>query len=354
MSELDLSALLDPKVTRLLMTIPLQPLQGDRFQPTGFPSLGAATYQTKTGTKLIVESPQSMANRLEKTCWDDATNKPVSILDGISHVTVNRDGKFLTDSMLEAHRLNSVYIEDSQGDFFTKTLPEAIAVNKSQPIDRRKVLDALLRYDVGSLIHGVFLESLDGRLRIARALSSFIEASNAQVAASGGAKVDRIRAGKEEGIDAAGGYGNVIFARDEFVGDIEVFVNLDVAQIRGYGFPDKVQRLLLLLSLYKVRKLINGDLRLRTACDLQIDDASPINIKPAAFSIPELTTLETSLTPAIAACKGLMNVTILSEGLPKAKKVKKAPAASADDSSVPGNDSEAAASDNIDKTTNDE
>lgn len=345
MPDVDLSKLLDPKVTRLLMTIPLKPLQGDRFQPTGFPSLGAATYQTKHGTKLIVESPQSMANRLEKTCWDDATNKPVAVLDGISHVTVNRDGKFLTDSMLEAHRLNSAYIEDSQGEFFTKTLPEAIAVNKGQPIDRRKFLDALLQYDVGSLIHGVFLESLDGRLRIARALSSFIEASSVQVAASGGAKVDRIRAGKEEGIDAAGGYGNVIFARDEFVGDIELFVNLDVAQIRGYGFPDKVQGLLLLLSLYKVRKLIDGDLRLRTACDLQIDEALPIKIKPETFSIPELTTLETLLTPAISECKSLMTVTILSEGLPKAKKVKKEPAASGGDSGETGSDSDASVPD---------
>ncbi|MCS6971086.1 MAG: type I-U CRISPR-associated protein Cas7, partial [Planctomycetes bacterium] len=57
--------------TRLLFTIPLKPLQGDRFQPTGFPSLGAATYQTAEGLKLLVESAQSMANRLETVCWDD-------------------------------------------------------------------------------------------------------------------------------------------------------------------------------------------------------------------------------------------------------------------------------------------
>ena len=41
---------------------PTRPVQGDRFQPTGFPSLGAATYQTKDGVKLLVESAQSMAN----------------------------------------------------------------------------------------------------------------------------------------------------------------------------------------------------------------------------------------------------------------------------------------------------
>ena len=98
MPDLNLSEL--DKVSRLLMTVPLQPVQGDRFQPTGFPSLGAATYQTREGPKLLVESAQSMANRLETTCWDVAQNKPVEALSGISHVTVKRKGAFLTDSML--------------------------------------------------------------------------------------------------------------------------------------------------------------------------------------------------------------------------------------------------------------
>ena len=44
------------KSTRLLFTIELRPLQGDRFQPTGFPSLGAATYQSRDGAKLLVET----------------------------------------------------------------------------------------------------------------------------------------------------------------------------------------------------------------------------------------------------------------------------------------------------------
>ena len=100
------NSMLDPlrDVSRLLLTVPLQPIQGDRFQPTGFPSLGAATYQTREGPKLLVESAQSMANRMETTCWDTATNKPISALSGISHVTVNRKGAFLTDTMLEYRR----------------------------------------------------------------------------------------------------------------------------------------------------------------------------------------------------------------------------------------------------------
>src|SRR3954468_16619885 len=97
--------ILDPlkDVSRLLMTVPLRPVQGDRFQPTGFPSLGAATYRTREGPKLLVESAQSMANRLETTCWDAARYAPIEVIGGISHVTVTRKGAFLTDSMLEAH-----------------------------------------------------------------------------------------------------------------------------------------------------------------------------------------------------------------------------------------------------------
>ena len=56
---------------RLLMEAHLQPLQGTRFQPTGFPNLGAATYDGPSGERmLLVESAQSMANRLETVCWD--------------------------------------------------------------------------------------------------------------------------------------------------------------------------------------------------------------------------------------------------------------------------------------------
>jgi CRISPR-associated protein Csb1 len=324
------------KVTRLLMTVPLKPIQGDRFQPTGFPSLGAATYQTKDGPKLLVESAQSMANRLETTCWDTATNKPVSGLVGISHVTVTRNKAFLTDSMLEAHRLNSVYIERSQGDFFSKTLPEAIGASKEGPIDRKKFVEALLKYDVGSLIHGVFLESIDGRLRIPRAVSAFIEASGIQVAASGGVKNDRVKATKEEGKTSKEGFGNVPFARDEYVADrIDCHFNLDLAQIRGYGLGEKAERLLILLALYRVRKLLDGDLRLRTACDLEpVDRDNLVATRPEGFKLPLAADLESAVSAAIAECKGLMAHTtvIYEDDLRKAKDEKKPKGDDADDS----------------------
>jgi CRISPR-associated protein Csb1 len=58
---------------RLLIEAHLNPVAGDRFQPTGFADLGAAEYKRPDGTEmLLVESAQSVANRLEKTCTDGA------------------------------------------------------------------------------------------------------------------------------------------------------------------------------------------------------------------------------------------------------------------------------------------
>lgn len=308
MPDLDLKAL--DKVSRLLLRVPLRPVQGDRFQPTGFPSLGAATYETKDGRKLLVESAQSMANRLEAACWDTVRNAPVEALDGISHVTVTRKNAFLTDTMLEAHRINSPYLLEGKDKTFFNRLKEELGGLEEGPIDRKKLAEALLKFDVGSLIHGVFLAKKDlagGRLRVARALSAFIEASGVQVAASGGVKNDHVHPGKVEG-DSKSHFGNVPFARDEYVADrIDCFINLDLAQIRGYGLDPKAQRLLIVLALYRIRKLLDGDLRLRTACDLEPVNREELTAcRPAGFELPTLEGLEAAVKSAVAACKGMM------------------------------------------------
>ncbi len=300
---------------RLLFTVPLRPLQGDRFEPTGFPSLGAASYQTKDGQKLLVESAQSMANRLETTCWDMATKAPVTALAGISHVTVtrgkdeNNKPKFLTDSMLEAHRINSAYLLEGKDKTFLNKIKEELGGLEEGPIDRKKLADVLLKYDIGSLIHGVFLakkELAGGRLRVARALSAFIEATGVNVAASGGVKNDHVHPGKVDG-DPKNHFGNIPFARDEYVADrIDCHINLDLAQIRGYGLSNDAEELLVLLALYRVRKLLDGDLRLRTACDLEpVDRDNIVASRPEKWKLPELADLETALKSSIDKCKEL-------------------------------------------------
>ncbi len=325
--KLDLSPL--NGVPRLLFSIPLVPLQGQRFQPTGFPSLGAATYQTASGTSLLVESAQSMANRLEMTCWDEASHDVVPEVRGISHVKVLRHKEFLTDTILEAHRLNSPYLLEGEDRTFFEMLKQELVGLAEGPIDRRKLAEALLRYDAGSLLHGIFLakkELAGGRLRVARALSAFIEADGAAVAASGGVKNDHVNPSG----DTKRGFGNVPFARDEYTAAaVTLFANLDLAQIRGYGLDatesntngqtvwttpadpkDRpAERLLILLALFKLRRLLDGSLRLRTACDLRPKGDAVSADTPKGFVLPEVEQLAPALKDLISACRHRMTVT---------------------------------------------
>lgn len=307
--SLDLSAL--DNAPRLLLRARLKPLQGTRFQPTGFPEIGAAQYEGPDGTPmLLVESAQSMANRMEAVCWDKVADDWVDPLKGLSVIKVNdKDGKPLTNSVLEAHRINSPYILEAVGEngkdtpVFDKLKTELAAMDKGI-VDLRKLASVLLMLDINALLHGVFLAKSDlagGRLRLPRALSAFIEASDSKVAASGGVKNDIVQPGKQgEGKSAKEGYGNVPFARDEFVSPaIDAYFNLDLAQLRGYGLSDSFYSLLVTLALYKIRAFLEHGLRLRTACDLECDGVDVQ--RPQGFDLPTLFDLEQALPDLIQA-----------------------------------------------------
>lgn len=319
---------------RLLFAILLTPLQGQRFQPTGFPGLGAATFRSPTGDCLLVESAQSMANRLEMTIWDESNSDVVAAAKGISHVRVNRaDGSFLTDTILEAHRLNSPYLLASTDKMFFNRLKSELGGLEAGPIDRKRLAQVLLKLDVGSLLHGVFIarkELAGGRLRVARALSAFIEADGVRIAPSGGVKNDHVNPSGE----TKSGFGNVPFSRDEFTADrIALYVNLDLAQVRGYGLGDKVERMLILLALYKLRALLGGGLRLRTACDLGLATAKVCATDPSTFELPALADLEAGLKEAIGACSSSMEVptVVFADKLETAKEEEKPESGNADD-----------------------
>jgi CRISPR-associated protein Csb1 len=288
--------------SRLLLKAALQPLQGTRFQPTGFPDLGAATYDGPDGKKmLLVESAQSMANRLEVVCWDSVANDWVAPLRGLPVVKVNdKAGKPLTNSVLEAHRLNSPYITNATG---FDVIKDAIAFDDKRAFNREPLLQTLLKYDPNSLVHGIFLEKIAGVIRLPRALTGFIEADSVNVVASGGVKNDRVRAAKgDEGKTAKEGFGNVPFHREEFTGNITAFFNLDLALIRGFGLGEAVENLLVGLALFKIQKFLRDGLRLRTACDLEIKEGSKLEVqRPKDFHMPSLTELEAELPTIIKA-----------------------------------------------------
>ena len=310
MSLDNLDALLEANApTRILIEADLAPLQGSRFQPTGFPSLGAARFMAKNTEVLLVESAQSMANRLEATIWDDAKNDLIPELNGLSYVRVDKPeregGDYLTSSIREAHRLNSPYILEGKDQSFFKQLQEELACDKAVEVSRQKLAQTLLRYDANALLHGVFLskkELAGGRFRMERALSSFIEATGISLAASGGVKNDHV---DPQGNTKAG-FGNVPFTRDEYTAErITAFFSLDLKQIRTFGIDPVAQKLLVALALFKIRALLEGDLRLRTACDLQVNAIRVT--RPEGFQLPALADLRAALPSLVKACadKGL-------------------------------------------------
>ncbi|MCC6716830.1 MAG: type I-U CRISPR-associated protein Cas7 [Acetobacteraceae bacterium] len=300
---LDFSALANSP--RLLIEVGLQPIQGTRFQPTGFPNLGAATYIGPDGIgMLLVESAQSVANRLEAACWDEVADDWVAPLRGVPLVkVVDAKNRPLTNSVLEAHRLNSAYIENSDWfETFKKELDYDVKIKR--PIDmRRKVYPSILKYDPNALLHGFFLESIAGVIRSPRALSGFIEASDVRTASSGGVKNDRVDAsGKSEGGGSKEGYGNVPYARDEYVSpSIVAYFNVDLALMRGFGLGAAAEAFLIAFALFKVQRFLAAGLRLRAACDLDIKPDGIRVTRPDDYTLPSLPTLEAALPDLIRA-----------------------------------------------------
>lgn len=302
------------KVQRLLFEIPLEPLQGARFQPTGFPNLGAATFRSPKGECLLVESVQSMSNRLELTVWDEVKNDVKAELTGLSHIRVERKGSFLTDSIIEAHRINSPYIlrEKNTDKSFSQVVNTSFAGATLGPINRHSFARFLLKYDVGSLLHGVFISQSiygGGRLRIPRALTAFIEAEGVRMAGSGGVKNDHVHPAKVAD-DKEKRFGNIPYARDEYTAEqIKMYFNLDIAQIKGYGLGDEVNKMLILLALFKLRSFITEEMRLRSACFLKVmTDYKEIKSN-AGFTFSDLDNLTLDLEKQIKKCSDLMSIT---------------------------------------------
>lgn len=291
---------------RLLMETKLKPLQGHRFQPTGFADLGPARYTLPDGTEmLLVESVQSVANRMELACWDQPAADLMEELKGLPYIRVksSNDG-VLTNSVLEAHRINSEYVmketrRAGAENTFNEEFAKEIRYEKDGRVDWKKFYVGLFKYDPNSLIHGCFLEEIGGRLRATRILSGFIESSGIAAAESGGVKNNIVQP------ELKGGEGNVPFHRTEFVAkEIKAYFNLDLALLRGHGLSADATNLLIALSLFKVRRFLSTGLRLRTACDLEMDGALMV-MRPDGFVIPEEQSLLDECKNLIERCKPL-------------------------------------------------
>ena len=206
-------------------------------------------------------------------------------------------GGTLLIPLIEAHRLNSPYILEGKDKTVFNMLKQRLAQFEQGRVDLRELARVLLEFDTNSLLHGVFLakkELSGGRLRLPRSLSAFVEADGAKRAVSGGVKNDAV----DPKGNTARGFGNVPFSRDEWTAErITAYFNLDLRQIRAYGFGDQVERLLILFALFKIQRLLAEGLRFRTACDLDVVDMRLT--RPSNFEMPSLAVIENELPSLI-------------------------------------------------------
>jgi CRISPR-associated protein Csb1 len=282
---------------RLIIGAQLRPTIGSAFQPTGFPDLGAAEFERPRSDgaadqALLVESVQSLANHLESVGWDATGNHPVATLQGLPYIEVrDAEQRFLTSSRLEPHRLAGAYVKlatiegEKAGDWMIKRL----GVQKGLPVDWRSVYAAIFELDPLCLIHGVFFSDPDwkdyGNPKVRRALTAVIEAHDARPVVSGGVKRDDVKPTADAGRDAGKGFGFIPFGRTEYTaGEIRLDIAIDLEQIRGYGLGEAETDLLSTLALWEVRSLLDRPLRLRTACDLEVESIEVR--KPADFELP--------------------------------------------------------------------
>ncbi len=324
---------------RTLFNITLEPVLGSRFQPTGFPDLGAATFKrphrTPDGTfvwqeSLLVESPQSMANHLEGACWDVVAGRPQPEIAALPWVRVNNvAGDFITSSRLESHRLAASYVKDA--NLGSTPMKDVIRVRlnlqDNVPLAPREIAAAVFRLDPLCLLHGVFFAEKanvwPGQPKIARAVTAVVEAHNVQRAESGGVKRDAVGHTTAEGQDAGGGYGSIPFHRTEWTAEeILLRVSIDESQLRSYGLSDAATDLLSTLARWQLRSLLDGGLRPRTACDLESTGGTD--------ELPSREALTEKLQDLVAACgpefgDGEVPLVVVWDGA-KRSKAAKAPA----------------------------
>ncbi len=306
------------KSSRLLIEAELKVATGGggRFQPTGFPDLGPALYKgvrnspdidktkpnrTETVDMLLVESVQSMANRLEEVCLQGEDYN--SDCQGIPYVRVldgHRNNTFLTSSVREPHRLASPYVLGAKRNeaVYRDEMKNALGANKQRPVHIWKMVPAIFDRDPGCVLHGVFLEEIDGRIRLPRLVSAYIEACSPNQANSGGVYRGEVTA-KD----------NIPYPRQEFTStSISASFIVHLSTLKGYCFDEPKRRFLQSWALYKIDRFLNEYLRLRTACEFDVAgvvvtlDGKPADLGSGAGRWPATGDITTAFTAARNVC----------------------------------------------------
>lgn len=286
----------------------------DRFQPAGFPEIGHVIYdapRTNEGGKsfvekvCIVDSPASMANHLEQVCLTGENDPSLhNDLTGLPYVKCVTDqgpqgsdespARLVATTLTEGHRLASDYFLDGrrlggdskpvESNFRDELRSEfgVIEVKKDKtyfitPDAWWTIYKTLFKYDPNSLVHGVLFAK--EQIKVSRLLTAHLEAFGAARVGRSGVKFDRL--GKTTS-------GQPIFAVDEETArEIKATFIIDLAMLRSYGrkqsqgdaanvlgLTPQQKKLLLALSLWKVRELLRRTFSYRSGCKLRMQSVA--------------------------------------------------------------------------------
>ena len=278
-------------------TASLELVNGRFLQPTGFPDIGPCIYRDKDGRRwCLVESEQSMANRLEAVCmkepgvWtDDLKGLPVIAVLGPKD-------ELLTTNLCEPHRCASSYVLDGTingGRTMKKLFEEKLGLTQSGdswPLDRRAELESLVfALDPGALLHGFqFVQWKFVGLRQTRLVHGRLEAELADEPEVhyGMVKWDAIE--PESTREERANKGQSIAVKSRIVPKkIVAWFEIDLLGLKALALDDTKKKFLLGLALWKVGAFLGNkpafdprsrqtlpSLRLRADCYLRCKSIS--------------------------------------------------------------------------------
>ena len=296
---------------RVLIAAELHLAHGSFFQPTGFPDIGACIYTDGSGQRrCLVESEQSMANRLEAVCMKapGVWREPLSGRLPVLRVR-DKEGRLLATNLTEPHRIASSYVVEgfinengSREAKLEAKISEHVGIKGNVwPLERRdKLTQIVFALDPAAILHGFqFMQWAAVGLRAARLLHARLEATLAGEDGEvhyGLVKVDGIE--PDASAKKYSNKGQSIAAKARYVPrSIEATFEIDVLALRekslvaachGEGAADssaneEAQRFLLALALWKIHMFLTnapsfdartgdtmGALRLRADCSLAV------------------------------------------------------------------------------------
>ena len=303
---------------RVLISAELHLANGSFFQPTGFPDLGACIYTDGKGKRrCLVESEQSMANRLEAVCMKapGVWRKPLAGQLPIIRVE-DKKNRLLATNLTEPHRVASSYVldspingtspEENKGTKLQERLEKHLGLDgNTWPLDgRERLTQAVFALDPAAILHGFqFMQWEIVGLRAARLLHARLEATLADEDGEvhyGLVKVDGIE--PNSSATKKSNKGQSIATKARYVPkSIQATFELDVLALRerslvpasdGKDTADgsngrAARRFLLALALWKLHRFLTngpafdartgdtmGALRLRADCSLAVGAVS--------------------------------------------------------------------------------